>query len=776
MAEWPAGFLKLKRMTELERQIEELTKQLQELRSRQMQMNTEMISAESKLRALKSTIFETTESSEVTDREFTPVAGGRKERMPYIQQVKQEIEEKKIVQQKKSYHMNREMEDFIGTNVISKVGILVTIIGVFIGAKYAIDNELISPLMRIFAGYVSAGVLLFIALRLKKKYEYFSSVLIGGALAVAYFITYIAYSFYALFPLVTAFALMVITTAAAVAIALWYNQRVIALLGQVAAYAIPFLLSSGDGNIYILFSYISVINFGLLLLSFKKDWKLLYHIAFFSTWLIYLFSMVGGGKATASFSAGLTFLAINFFTFYGAFISYKVFKKELYQKGEIGVLLLNALLFFFIGTFLINLTFQNIHVLTWFTIANAAIHITAGYFIYRLRLVDNSVFQFILGLGLLFITVAIPIELDGNWVTVLWALEATTLFYVAINTQRRLYLEIALPLAIISVLSLLQDWAESYPFIRNAAATNVNYNKTAFLNLNFTLSLFVCAFLGFMSLSINKFTANVKAFTSKFFSKTLPLAFLAILYFALYNEIHFAWDKETGIDKASQQYQSISLIMFSCLYLAAWIFINSRKIKREDFHNLLIVLAMFAAAGFLFNGLYTIGELRQLFIVNSQKAPKKLLTVRYLSFACLALLLLSAANAFKVFKPSVALQRSFSIVFNITALAIISNEFIHWMDLAGYQNQYGLGISLICGVYALAMLFAGMVKKKKHLRISAMVLFAATLLKLFFYDLASLSTISKTIVLVLLGVLLLLASFLYNKYKDLLFTNEEGTS
>jgi hypothetical protein len=32
MAEWPAGFLKLKRMTELERQIEELTKQLQELR------------------------------------------------------------------------------------------------------------------------------------------------------------------------------------------------------------------------------------------------------------------------------------------------------------------------------------------------------------------------------------------------------------------------------------------------------------------------------------------------------------------------------------------------------------------------------------------------------------------------------------------------------------------------------------------------------------------------------------------------------------------------
>jgi len=45
---------------------------------------------------------------------------------------------------------------------------------------------------------------------------------------------------------------------------------------------------------------------------------------------------------------------------------------------------------------------------------------------------------------------------------------------------------------------------------------------------------------------------------------------------------------------------------------------------------------------------------------------------------------------------------------------------------------------------------------------------------LFAYDLASLSTISKTIVLVILGVLLLCASFLYNKYKSLLFGDDGG--
>ena len=47
----------------------------------------------------------------------------------------------------------------------------------------------------------------------------------------------------------------------------------------------------------------------------------------------------------------------------------------------------------------------------------------------------------------------------------------------------------------------------------------------------------------------------------------------------------------------------------------------------------------------------------------------------------------------------------------------------------------------------------------------AMVLFGVTLLKLFLYDIASMNTITKTIVFVSLGILLLIISFLYNKYK-----------
>jgi uncharacterized membrane protein len=197
----------------------------------------------------------------------------------------------------------------------------------------------------------------------------------GGGLAVTYFITYIAFSFYQLFPQGVAFAIMILTTVAAVGVALWYNQKAIAFIGQVAAYAIPFLLGDRSGNAAILFSYISIINIGLLVLSFKKDWKLLYHTAFFLTWLIYAFWEVSTPNTTFKFKTGLIFFGINFFTFYITFLSYKVYRKQLYQLGEMSILLLNALFFFFLGTHLINENFTSYRAITWFTLANAAIHL-----------------------------------------------------------------------------------------------------------------------------------------------------------------------------------------------------------------------------------------------------------------------------------------------------------------------------------------------------------------------------------------------------------------
>ncbi|KHE71017.1 DUF2339 domain-containing protein, partial [Capnocytophaga sp. oral taxon 329] len=89
---------------------------------------------------------------------------------------------------------NRDWERFIGENLFSKIGIGIILIGVFIGVKYSIDHNLISPAMRLVLGYLTGVALFVTGAVLKKKYENFSAVLVSGAMAIFYFVTFIAYS------------------------------------------------------------------------------------------------------------------------------------------------------------------------------------------------------------------------------------------------------------------------------------------------------------------------------------------------------------------------------------------------------------------------------------------------------------------------------------------------------------------------------------------------------------------------------------------------------
>ncbi|NET36581.1 MAG: DUF2339 domain-containing protein, partial [Cyanothece sp. SIO1E1] len=118
---------------------------------------------------------------------------------------------------------NGGLEKYIGENLFSKLGIAIIIIGVGIGAKFAIDNDLISPVVRVILGYLVGGLLLGLAIRLKEKYHTYSAVLVSGAMSIFYFMTYISHSFYEFLPDILAFGMMVAVTGMTVAAAVYYK-------------------------------------------------------------------------------------------------------------------------------------------------------------------------------------------------------------------------------------------------------------------------------------------------------------------------------------------------------------------------------------------------------------------------------------------------------------------------------------------------------------------------------------------------------------------------
>ena len=218
-----------------------------------------------------------------------------------------------------------------------------------------------------------------------------------------------------------------------------------------------------------------------------------------------------------------------------------------------------------------------------------------------------------------------------------------------------------------------------------------------------------------------------------------------------------------------KDFKTIWIINYSLLFLAALSFVNIKKIKIRTLGLFNLALNMIAIAVFLVEGLYVLSELRESFIDQSLSEYYQIgaynIAIRYISFAFFTLIMVSSYTYIQQKFMKVKLQMAFSLMLHISILWIATSELINLLDLSGSPQNYKLGISILWGIYSLLLIVIGIWKDKKYLRIGAIALFSITLIKLFFYDISHLNTISKTIVFLSLGILLLIISFLYNKFK-----------
>lgn len=683
--------------------------------------------------------------------------------------------------------IKKDLEKFIGENLINKIGIAVTIIGVAIGTKYSIEHQLISPLTRIILGYLMGLGLLGFGIKLKKNYENYSAVLVSGAMAIMYFITYFAYSFYSLIPQELAFFLMVVFTVITVLAALNYDKQVIAHIGLVGAYTVPFLLSDGSGKVLVLFSYMAIINIGILVIAFRKYWKPLYYSAFVLTWIIYLSWYLSKFQSTEHIGLAFTFIAIFFAIFYSIFLAYKLLKKEEFNATDIILVMSNTFLFYGIGYSILHSYELGKDLLGLYTIGNAVIHTLVAFIILKQKQADRNLYYFIVGLALVFVTIAIPVQLNGNWITLLWSGEAALLFWIGRTKNIKTYEMLSYPLMAIAFFSLIQNWALVY----------INYNPgqlitriTPIINVHFLTSILFILFFSFIAV-LNQNKKYTSPLTDReellmITSFLIPAILVFALYYSFFLEIANYWkqlyhDSDLIINGELEQrytnsdllkFKSIWLINYSLLFFSLLSLVNIRKLKNQllGFTNLgLNVLVLLV---FLFLGLYSLSELRDTYLHQtlSQYYYRGFFNIgiKYVSLSFVAVLL---AVTYKYIRQEFMkndLKVAFDIILHTSIVWIASSELISWMDFADSSQSYKLGLSILWGVYSLILISLGIWKRMKHLRIAAIVLFGATLLKLFLYDISKLDTISKTIVFVILGLLLLIISFLYNKYKNII--------
>lgn len=436
-------------------------------------------------------------------------------------------------------------EKFIGENLFGKIGILVFVIGVGFFVKYAIDKDWINETLRTVLGFLTGSALLVVAERLQKKYRTFSSLLAGGAFAVFYLTVAIAFHFYHLFPQTVAFIILIVITLFMSILSVLYDRRELAIISLVGGFLAPFIVSSGDGNYMVLFTYISILNLGMFGLSIYKKWGELPVIAFVFTYLVMgLFLLTGYSTGTAIISVHLfAFATLFYFIFLLPILSILRIEAIKKNRGLLLVIITNNFIYLLLGIlFLRNmeLAFKSEGLLSLFI---AIINLVLVIWLRMSKKDYKFLIYAMLGLVLTFVSITIPIQLDGNYITLFWAAEMVLLLWLYVKSKIWIYERATLVLMGLTLISYLMDVS--------AVILSSSSSDTVFLNSSFATSLFVGLAAGAFALMMGHYRSLFSESRCLRYVPWNPVMLLtsaAILYYTFMAEfsLHLAGATRSG--------------------------------------------------------------------------------------------------------------------------------------------------------------------------------------------------------------------------------------
>ena len=687
--------------------------------------------------------------------------------------IAQQIKIEPAVKAPTFFERHPDMEKFIGENLISKIGIAILVLAIGYFVKYAIDQNWIGPVARVSIGLLCGAVLTALAHKFRNTYRGFSSVLVGGGIAIFYFTITLAFQQFHLFSQTMAFIIMIVITIFAVALSFLYDKQELAIIALIGGFIAPLLVSTGEGNYKVLFSYLIILNSGLLIIAYKKSWRLLNLLSFIFTVLMVGF-WLGSLKydtPAITFRNGFLFAVVFYLLFLFINITHNINEKKKFIASDFGILLANTSLFFAAGIYCLN-KMDAAAYRGMFSAAMAVFNLGITYFIFRKQKVDANVLYLLIGITLTFISITAPIQLEGNYITIFWASEAVLLYWLFTKSKIRIIQYSAGLVWLLMLISLLMDWMNLYVFIF--------WEKIPIIfNKGFITAIFVAIATYLLFIIRSKEDESISAISAKIIpgKKVFRIVALIILFAAGAFEINYQFNA---------YYPDINLnSLYLLLYIVAFLNIIIGVTQKIN----LLQLAWYNTARIytlcIFLYLICIGET---FEIQAQILITKINSLHFIAHWALAVLM--AIVIYRAIHLLIKVKTVGTYNFNLfvwafcTIAVIFLSVEVHLLvntifyaannSLANIQRIYiKTGLPILWGLCSFAFMWLGMRYKYRSLRIISLSLFTLTLLKLFIFDIKNIPAAGKIAAFFSLGVLLLVVSFMYQRLKKIIIDNEE---
>jgi uncharacterized membrane protein len=659
----------------------------------------------------------------------------------------------------------RDFEKFIGENLLSKIGITTLVLGIAYFVKYAIDQNWINEIGRVAIGIFVGGVVIAIAHKLKNSYRAFSSILVGGGISVLYITVSIAFHDYQIFSQAVSFVLLILITIFSVFLAILYDRKELAIFSLLGGFASPLLVSTGVGNYIVLFSYILILNTGMLILAFKKQWRVVGMIAYILTqlsfwgWLVFSFY----DEKHPAVAGATCFIFLFFVQFYLlALIDHYKSERKI-TPLQIFIILSNNLSLFASTIYIFNDNPVNVKGLI--TVIIAVLNAIPMIILFKGKKADKQLIYLLIAVVLTFISLAVPVQLNGCAITMFWAVETVILLWLWQKSEINIFKYGFVAIQLLVIVSLLMDWSHFY--IREMQPLPIIFNKPFITGMVITATVWINAFL--LRKEAGKEFLPELTFPSRWFS----FAGIILLFFTLFWELQY---------QMNQYYepQSFRLMIYG-LYCYTFIgVLTVIRWNKDNWKDLIYGFLIAASALYIIPYGIIVYKVRGE-IISGDLSHWGYFAMHYLTLPSIVLFFVFLLKNKKESLNKEAQQFIYWFIAVISVI-ILSCETDHVILMSFFNgaNKYELlKIShniiypVLWGIASFILMVTGMKQKNRTLRIISLSLFALIIAKLYLYDVWKMEQAGRIIAFIFLGVILLSVSFLYQKLKTLLMKDEE---
>jgi uncharacterized membrane protein len=617
-----------------------------------------------------------------------------------------------------------DLEQRIGARWTTWVGVVAILFGIGFFLKWSFENDLLGPGARVLLGLVAglgllAGGLL---LRRRRDVPYLSEGLAGLGLGVLYLSIYGAHAIYTLVGAGGAFAGMFAVTLLGALVAVASSRQITAVLTVLGGLLTPVLLTVEQPDERNLLVYLLVLDLLVLAIARYRTWPALGRVAWVGTALLFAATLSRQPESPHPLSR-LALLSALFVLFLAVPLVQPLAERR--RQAEIDLLLVvaNAAGYFWA----VYVTLE-----PWHPRAEGAYALALAV-LYRLvsadyasRVPDDEATVVLHeGVAWTFLTLAIPLGLGGRWVTLAWAAQGVVLLWNASRVRTPVAAWgglAALLLAAARVLAMVD---------RHAPGALPVWNRTYLTHLLVVVALVWGGALaaGARPDRLGRFAGpNVRAVLWV----VAPLV-LAVLF----------WREPSGLWPAT--------LLTGLLIVVGWLARGSTSPAWAVATPILagVVLVRVLGADDL----------------QARIASESLLNAPLVSrvAACAALAL---AGGWMTRSPALAQApfwgRCLSGAAGFVLLFVLSVDWTRYQGAGGRWTTQ-IGLSVLWAVYAALALAWGFVRSRRAVRYAALALLGLTVFKVFLVDLSAVRTAYRILSFLVLGVVLLGVSLLYQK-------------